>query len=181
MKKFIAVFMAALMLTFTGCMVQISPSASSDKSTSSGKPLTFEVTKEMKEKGNSPENTESLKSLSNLISKYPHLGAENDVSILYSGLQWQNTNGEQYVAFFVINKTNATYKNMSFTLSMKVADDIVLDGKKAMLSEDVFGEIKPYVAKPLYVTLDDEHYGYLKNANNSNVKVSMADFKADSQ
>ncbi|WP_416200677.1 MAG: hypothetical protein ACFWUD_06900 [Thermocaproicibacter melissae] len=181
MKKVIAAFMTLLMLTFTGCVVHIGPSDSSSQSSSSGKPLTFEIPKSMQEEGYSTENLESLKTLSNLISEHPYIGAENDISVLYSGEQWRNSNGGQYTVFFVVNRTDKTFKNMSFNLTMKVADDTILDGKEIVLTEDDFGELKPYVAKPLYINLDSEHYNYLKNANNSNVKMSMSNFKGDSQ
>lgn len=178
MKKVFVILLAAVMLSFTGCLVKISPSNSS--STSSGKPLTFEITKEMQDKGMSPENTPNIKILADLISSHPYVGADNDFSILYSG-KYGATKDQKMVAFFAINKTDTTFKNISFVLTMKVADNCVIDSKKVTLTEDVFGQIGPYVAKPVTLILDDEHYSYLKDANNSNVNVSMADFKADSQ
>lgn len=180
MKKILVILLAALTLSFTGCMVQISPSASSDKSTSSGKPLTFEVTQEMKENNISPQNTAFVKTLADLISAHPYIGAADDFSIMYSG-KYGSEGSEKLITFFAINKTNTTFKNISFVLTMKVADNCIIDSKSVTLSKDTFGDIAPYVAKPVTLILDDEHFSYLKNANNSNVKVSMADFKADSQ
>lgn len=178
MKKFIFALacLLSVSLLFSGCMVSFRSNQSA--SGSSDKKLTFCVTKEMQEKGITPENTESVKVLRDLIASNPKIGAENDFSILYSGKQG-DSNGKKFVTFFAVNKTDHTLKNISLKLTMKVGDDYVIKEQEVTLPEQSFGTISSYTAMPVSIVLKDDSYTLLDKATNDNVSLSVTDFKSE--
>jgi len=182
MKKIICVSLlfVVVSLLFTGCFVSFKPSSTSDSTTSAAKDkkLTFSVTQEMKDQGMSPENTESLKALKDLITANPTMGTENDFSILYSGKQGK-LKDQKFVTFFAVNKTNHALNNISFRLTMKVGDNYIIKGQDVKLTEKDFGAIPSYTAMPVSIVLENEQYDLLSQVTNDNLSVSITDFKAE--
>lgn len=191
MKKLICVSLLFVMvsLLFTGCSVSfrssasdsvVKPSSTLDSAVSEAKDkkLTFIVTQEMKDQGVTPENTESVKVLRDIITANPTIGAENDFTISYSGKQGI-LKGQKFVAFFAVNKTDHTLNNINFRFTMKVGDNYIIKDQDVKLTEKEFGAIASYTAMPVSIIISDKQYDLLSQATNSNLSLSITDFKAE--
>jgi len=143
-------------------------------------PLSFLVTKEMQDAGMNTENTELLKTLSDLIEENPEVGEEDDFSILYSG-KYGESDGQKVMFFYAINRTDKTLKNISFVITVKVGEEYLVDNLLVELSNEAFGASKPNTAMPLGFIVDEDKLELIKDATYDNMSMEILDFQCENE
>lgn len=139
-------------------------------------PLTLQVLKSDKDKGITIENHDMYKGLNELIQNNPDIGVKNDFGVFSTGTY--SDSKQTYYIFLGVNRTNATFKNVQFKLSMGSKDGkMILDNVPIQLTEQEAGEIPPNVAVPIIVPENPKIAEQLDQLTKNNTIIQLNDTK----
>src|SRR5699024_3604092 len=129
------------------------PSDSDFSNKTSASSLTFRPQRSETEQGLSEENDEILKQLAKTVQQEELLGQNGKVSVQYTGMTLETVEGISAV-FLIVNRTDHALSNVHLLFSLRNEEDaILLADKSFYLKKEVFGEIQPDTAVPLYASV----------------------------
>ena len=129
------------------------PSDSDFSNKTSASSLTFRPQRSETEQGLSEENDEILKQLAKTVQQEEVLGQNGKVSVQYTGMTLETVEGTSAV-FLIVNRTDYALSNVHLLFSLRNEEDaILLADKSFYLKKEVFGEIQPDTAIPLYAPI----------------------------
>jgi len=138
-------------------------------------PLKLSLTKEMRENHISPENSELLGALQDIVEKNPGLGEIGKFSLLYSGINGRS-NGQYTTVFFAVNRTENTIKNIRFTLNVSVAGTYLMREYTVELDDEYYGDLAVNSAFPVVVYLNETQWDLLSHITNENLSITISEY-----